>query len=235
MIHPNTAYKVWISDVLNPENRKSGSIKVGDKEVFRVNMVGSVIMKNVADDRSFASIAVDDSSGQIPLRCWGSDVELLESVNQGEIIQVVGRVAEYNGLIYLRPEVVRNVKSSDDEVLHRAILLKMWGVPSIAKDEWNGASTPVAAGVPEEPQVSKPEVVEEKVVEESVKEDSPSDPSPRKSILSVIEKLDGPEGANIEDVVKESGLSSDDVQGILDDLLKNGEVFMLRPGRVKVL
>ena len=198
-------------------------------------MVGSVIMKNVADDRSFASIAVDDSSGQIPLRCWGSDVELLESVNQGEIIQVVGRVAEYNGLIYLRPEVVRNVKSSDDEVLHRAILLKMWGVPSIAKDEWNGASTPVAAGVPEEPQVSKPEVVEEKVVEESVKEDSPSDPSPRKSILSVIEKLDGPEGANIEDVVKESGLSSDDVQGILDDLLKNGEVFMLRPGRVKVL
>lgn len=235
MIHPNTAYKVWISDILNPDNRKSGNIKVGDKDVFRVNLVGSVIMKNVADDGSFASIALDDSSGQILLRCWGSGIELLNGVGKGEVVQVVGRLAEYNGLIYLRPEIVRGV-FSDDEVLHRAILLKRWGVPSIAKDDWNGK--PVVTNGLQQDSVS---VGSLRVVEEKVEDGSDdvvkgkSSPSPRRAILSVIERLDGPEGAVIEAVIKESGLSSDEVQDILDDLLKNGEVFMLRPGRVKVL
>src|SRR3989344_3690715 len=192
MIHPNTAYKVWISDILNPDNRKSGSIRVGDKDVFRVSLVGSVVMKNVADDRSFASIALDDSSGQILLRCWGSDVELLDNISKGAVAQIVGRVAEYNGLIYLRPEVVKGVSDFENEVLHRAILFQKWGSPIIAKDDWNGKPV-MTNGLQKESKVG-PRIVEEKIVEDSSDEEVISSPktSHRRSILSVIEKLDGP-------------------------------------------
>ena len=54
-------------------------------------------------------------------------------------------------------------------------------------------------------------------------------------IIKIIESLDGPDGAEVEELIKESGMTSDEVQVIMDDLLKNGEVFMLRPGRVKIL
>lgn len=251
MIHPNTAYKVWISDVLNPDNRQGGSIQVNGNDIFRVNFVGSIIMKNIAEDKSFASMILDDSSGQIALRCWGGDVDMIDSFNSGEIVQMVGRVAEYNGLIYIRPEIIKPLGSSDDETLHKAFLLKKVGVPVIAKEEWEINPPPVADPKAQPVSQGPPSVVEESVsdvqpveetisdkpVEESISEDKEDDmsPNPRIQIIKIIETLDGADGADVEEIIKESGMTSDEVQSIMDDLLKNGEVFMLRPGKVKIL
>lgn len=52
-------------------------------------------------------------------------------------------------------------------------------------------------------------------------------------IFSLIKKLDNGGGALIDDVIKNS--NNGDIEKILNELLKNGEVFELTPGKVKVL
>ena len=52
-------------------------------------------------------------------------------------------------------------------------------------------------------------------------------------IFSLIKKLDNGDGASFDEVIKIAG--SIDAEKILSTLLKNGDVFEIKPGRLKVL
>ena len=52
-------------------------------------------------------------------------------------------------------------------------------------------------------------------------------------IYLLIKKLDNGEGAVIEEVIKNFG--SDDVENKINKLLENGDIFEIKPGRLKVL
>ena len=52
-------------------------------------------------------------------------------------------------------------------------------------------------------------------------------------IYSLIKKLDAGEGAPIDDVIKNSG--ANDAEEIINRLLENGDIFEIKPGKVKVL
>jgi len=68
--------------------------------------------------------------------------------------------------------------------------------------------------------------VEEKEVEEIVGE------SPKDKVLKVIKNLDGGEGVLVDDIPSEG---VDDIDKIVDILLKEGDVFEVTPGKLKVL
>tara|TARA_Y100000310_G_scaffold344933_1_gene460603 strand:- start:3077 stop:3865 length:789 start_codon:yes stop_codon:yes gene_type:complete len=262
MIQPNTAFRVWISSLLDPASRVDNRLVVSDKEISRVQIIGSVVAKTDAPERNFMTVSVDDGSGQIQMRCWSQDTDILKDIRMGMIVHVLARVAEYNNVVYLRPELVKEASDPNLETYHRAKLLEQYGPPVIAKQEWSlGAvssdgSTPVpeinsspeekiepvaseAVSINPEP-VPAVEVTTESVTSttqngEPQEKELPTDTNSRVLILEAIEKLDGPDGASVEEVITESNLDADGVQGIIDDLVKNGEVFMLRPGRIKAL
>ncbi|MBI2650430.1 hypothetical protein HYX04_03890 [Candidatus Woesearchaeota archaeon] len=52
-------------------------------------------------------------------------------------------------------------------------------------------------------------------------------------IYSLIKKLDKGDGASFDDIIK--GSSSTDAEKILNSLLENGDIFEIKPGRLKVL
>ena len=58
-------------------------------------------------------------------------------------------------------------------------------------------------------------------------------PNPSENIHSLIRKMDTGDGADIDDVVKHSLVS--DAEAIISRLLENGDIFEIKPGRVKVL
>ena len=66
---------------------------------------------------------------------------------------------------------------------------------------------------------------------EEFSEDPPKNPN--EEIYLLIKKLDSGDGASIEDVVSES--KNKESEGIIEKLLQNGDIFEIRPGRVKVL
>jgi len=205
-----TAYKVWIRDLKNTKGEVDDTglvyLPIKNKKVVRVNVIASIIDK--FNSGNYMMLAVDDGSDSIQLKCWGEDAVLLEGKEIGDMILVVGRLGEYQEEVYIRPEVIRKLDSYDWALLRRLELIKEYGVPE------------------------KKEKVE--VVEKELKEEDEIEPSiaVREKILSLIEKYDE---AEEEKLIDESGLPKEQIVKAIQELLKEGEVYMPRPGYLKMV
>ena len=82
--------------------------------------------------------------------------------------------------------------------------------------------------LPIEPEeIIEPEVVEtEEVVENNEIDDT-------SKILALVKEMDIGEGADIQDVISKSG--NKETESILKNLLQEGEIFEIKPGKLKVL
>ena len=108
----HTAYKLKIGEVLsgNPiiDADRLKFIEVNGKNVARVNLIANVVDKFIQDDeKKFASITLDDASGQIKLKTFGDDIEKLKPFEQGDTVLAIGMVREWNKEVYLNPEIVK--------------------------------------------------------------------------------------------------------------------------------
>ena len=108
----HTAYKLKIGDILNGPQITDGErlkfIEVNGMNVARVNLIANVIDKYIQEDeKKFASITLDDSSGQIKLKAFGEDVEKLKAFEQGDTILTIGLIREWNKEVYLLPEIMK--------------------------------------------------------------------------------------------------------------------------------
>ena len=211
-IKRQTAYKVWISHLVKGKGTVDDSglayIPVGDKKVVRANIVGSVIGKETRE--GFGSLILDDGSENINARVWGEDTWLLDDIEIGDLVLVIARLGEFNGNVYLRPEVVKKI-DMDWALLRRLEMVKEYGKP--------------------EPREVK--VEEEKVEEKVEKMDEPI-PSIaiREKVLKLVEER---EEVAMETLIDKVGEDERKVKAAVDELLKEGEMFMPRPGYLRVV
>ncbi|MFH0808204.1 MAG: OB-fold nucleic acid binding domain-containing protein [archaeon] len=110
----NVAYKLRIGDVLKGspmmDEGKFLFLELGDKKVVRVNLLANCVDKFVSEgEKSFASLTVDDASGQLKLKVFGEDIDRVANIMQGDTLQIIGNMREWNGEIYMIPEVVKKV------------------------------------------------------------------------------------------------------------------------------
>ncbi len=110
----NIAYKLRIGDVLKGvpmmDEGKFLFLELGDKKVVRVNILANCVDKFVQEgEKSFASLTIDDASGQLKLKVFGEDIDRVKNIMQGDTLQVVGNIREWNGEIYMIPEIVKKV------------------------------------------------------------------------------------------------------------------------------
>jgi RPA family protein len=110
----NVAYKLRIGDIMKSipisNEGKLLFLELGDKKVIRVNLIANAVDKFINDgEKKYASITVDDASGQIKLKAFGDDIESLKEISQGDTLQIIGLIREYNSEIYVTPEIVKKV------------------------------------------------------------------------------------------------------------------------------
>jgi len=108
------AYKLRIGDILKGipmmDEGKFLFLELGDKKVVRVNLLANCVDKFVQEgEKSFASLTVDDASGQLKLKVFGEDIDRVKEIMQGDTLQVIGNIREWNGEIYMIPEIVKKV------------------------------------------------------------------------------------------------------------------------------
>lgn len=75
-------------------------------KISRAMIVATVVDKFKNDDESFGSITVDDGSDTIRGKYF-QDLSQVDQVELGDIIQLIGKVREYNGDLYLNPELLK--------------------------------------------------------------------------------------------------------------------------------
>ncbi len=110
----NVAYKLRIGDILKGKPYQADGkfmfLELGDKKIVRVNIMANCIDKFVQEgDKKYASVTIDDASGQIRLKVFGDDVDVVKDILQGDTLQIIGNIREWNDELYLIPEIVKKV------------------------------------------------------------------------------------------------------------------------------
>ncbi len=206
---------IWINDIITREVIKGSGwdpsyIVVDGQHVSRVNLVATVVSKFVSEDGNYGSITLDDGSETIRVKAFGPDVIKIENTAVGKLIRFGGKIKEYNEEIYLAPEIIRNLEDPNWVVVHKLLL----GKPKS-----------------EVKQEIKIEISQDKA-EEEIKR---ADKNIYKTVLDIIRSLSGNDGAVFEEVISKSGLDEEEGKNVIIGLLKSGDIYEPKKGKLKVL
>jgi RPA family protein len=130
------AYKLRVNDILRGNqiyeeleggNKRLKLLEIGNKKVVRVNIIANVIDKYESDgERRFASLTLDDGSGQVKVRAFGDDLNKFREVMQGDTLLIIGVLRSYNNELYVLPELIK--KQDPRYLLVRKLEIeKEWG------------------------------------------------------------------------------------------------------------
>jgi len=207
MVSRNTAYRLWISDINNAQYIKtfgefeSNYIETKNKKISRINLITVIINKYETD--TYSSLLIDDGSSQISVKAWNEDKKIIDKVNIGDIILLVGKIRQnnLNPTLFIQPEIIRKL---DQKwlLIRKKELEKEHGTPELVE--------------------AKQDIKEDELKLEEVKV---SNESIRTQVLNMIDKLDDDNGASKGDII--NNINSPKTQEIMDELLKEGEIFEL--------
>jgi hypothetical protein len=210
------AKRTWVCNLMQGSYTKSQGwtpsfIEYNGEKYSRVAIVGSIVSKFVSEDGNYASVTIDDGTETIRLKAFGPDVQKLKDIFVGSLVRCFGKVRQWSDEIYLMPEIVHILEDPNWLLIHKLQLGK-----------------PSGAVKPEE---SKPQVAEQAAIE-ILKSDATA---MQTIVLGMIKDLDSGLGADIDAVISKSGLSEEEAKNILFSLLKSGDIYEPKKGKLRVL
>ena len=202
-----TAYKVRVRDILNSKYTKtegsaSNYLEMNEKKISRVNVVGVIVQKLGLDN--YKTIMIDDGTGRISTRVFEENV-LLDKVDVGDIVLIIGRPREFSSEKYIIIETIKKINP-------------IWAKVRKLEFEKNVIKEDVFS--------NKVTSNNEKITEEIV------DLTPTNKVVKLIRQFDNGNGVSIEEL---SSKNIKDMDKIIDMLLKGGDIFEVKPGKLKVL
>lgn len=194
------------------------------KRLSRIHLIAVVVsFSDALSSNATQEITLDDGTGKIVARSFENPT-FFAGVHLGDILRVVGRVRAFNEQIYLIPEIIKKITNKQWITLHK---LQINLIERAEKEKTPHEILPVTeiSERIEESEEDKAIVTEDAIVIDEVV-------SPIEEILGLIKELDKGDGALIESIIEKKGANS---EKIIHNLLENGEIFEIIPGRVKFL
>lgn len=219
-----TAYGVPIKAIIDGNYIKEEGefapnyIEIGTKKVSRVNIIGIVVSLEEKETSS-KSLVIDDGSAKISLRGF-EQIPAPNDIVIGDIIKVIGRPREFGSEKYIVPEIIK--KTNENWMRVRKLEIEKEGIYNIDND-------------------TKKEDVVENVIDELKKEENEKKEvmteegvlTNHEKIIDYIKQNDSGKGVEIEDILKAEEIVN--CEKIIENMLKEGELFETAPGRLKVL
>ena len=135
-----TAKKVRIVDLVSGEwVKKDGMepsyvITPSNDSISRARISGTVVSKFISEDGNFASVTVDDSTATIQAKLW-RETKTLSEINVGDLVNLIGKVREYEGDIYIVPEIVRRITPDQESLSRLEVLARLKRAREVPKEE----------------------------------------------------------------------------------------------------
>ncbi len=104
------AYKMRIIDLVNGKLKKDEmggvllSTPFGESKEARI--IGTIIDSYRNNENTYGSFTIDDGTATTRLKAWSDKIELLDKFKRGEIVDIIGRVGEFQDEIYLVPDII---------------------------------------------------------------------------------------------------------------------------------
>jgi RPA family protein len=230
-----TAVKLRVGEVLEGEfHRGEGQMEPNylllsqRGKVSRVRLLGTIVSRFMSEDQKYATLTLDDGTDTIALRAFREEVEIFREVKIGDDVDVIGKVKEYEGERYVSPEIVRRLEDPHWELVRRLELF-------LEEERLREEGTPS----PQRTERSERGSVEEEVVEGLREEGGASDEEPQAApdqkmlVLELIERLGGEGGVKYLTLLEESGLSDEELEEVLSEMMGDGEIYEPKIGRFK--
>jgi len=205
--------------------------KYGEK-IFRVNIFGTVVDKFVSEDESYATLVLNDFSGAIRVKAFRDSVDKIKKVELGNNVVVIGKPRLWNNEIYVVLEIIRIIEDPNFENYRKLEILKKL----LERKKIVAEIRALREKLDEE---SFKTYVEEKygfsidelefiLKEKEEKKDF------KYYVLSIIKKLDKGDGVEIFEIFSAINLESSILDSILTELLNEGKIYEVEPGKIKV-
>ena len=216
----NVAIKVSINEIIGGKFVKEEGLNLSyilsekGEKLSRVNIICSVVSKeNVGGGQN---LVIDDGTGSILVRSF-EDPDIFNNVEIGDISLVIGKPREFSGECYIAVEILKKMETLGWVEVRKLELEKK----TVVVEEKE------ASGLEEEKvdaQTTSKEVGDQK--EEADLDDT---------IVGLIRKLDSGQGVELLEIVKNGKGTENEIKNKVDQFLKKGDIFELKPGVFKVL
>jgi len=228
MLQRQIAYKIQAGDILGGkavfEGERLTSLECAGKNVLRINLIGIVIDKYSNPEKRFASITLDDGSGQVRVKGFSDQFDMLSNPEMGDTVNVIGMIRYFNNEIYVMPEIIRKV---DPKWLN----VRRLELGKTGNEQLNASQAPTQSSAPS----PAPDYQKEasysgetgKIITEKIEKVAAEMVSPKLQALSLIKK-EGEIG--IDKLAGLMGKKKEDINQLINDLLSEGEIYELRPG-----
>jgi hypothetical protein len=217
------AYKIRIGDLMKGNIIYNGdrfsALEVKEKKIARVNIICNVVDKYSNPEKSYNTLTIDDGTDQIRIKAFSDASILLNGLEIGDTIKVIGWIRSYNDELYIAPEIAVRVDSKWAYV-RKLELIKEFG-------EFKSEFEPKY----EIPKESQPEEIEEEVISREKVYDIAD--SPKSTILKKIKE--NKDGIDIEQLIMALNFPVDQINEIKSSLISEGEIYESRPGYLRSL
>ncbi|WP_181504111.1 winged helix-turn-helix domain-containing protein [Methanococcus maripaludis] len=201
------AYKIHPQEFAGNEIFEKSLILDG-KRIHRVRLLGNV--SNV------------DKSNIVSFELDGISVKDFENksldVEENDLLDIVGRIGEYNGERYVALEVYSK-KNADKDKWVELRNLEIEKTRNYIKDEETIA-------------YNREEMSGELSIESEALEDLYGDLDIKDKVLDIIRENDG---ISYEDLIDNSGLEDVELDNVLTELKEDGEIYEPNPGSYRIL
>jgi RPA family protein len=179
-----------------------------NENISRVNIIGIVV--TIPDNTN--TLFLDDGTGKIEARSFENG-NMFKDVNIGDVVLLIGRPREYNESIYINAEIVKKIKNKGWlEYRKKELILKNIKMPDIKTEEKKDEELQVSEE--KENTANNKESIDE--IEE---------------ILMKVKEMDKGDGCDVQELVG----SNPKTEEIVEQLIMKGEIFEIKPGKVKIL
>lgn len=204
-----TAFKIKIDSIVNSNYVKPEQgveyIELSELRVSRVRVIATVVSKRINEDKTYAYLTIDDGTETIRIKSWKENVEKIENIMIGDIIELVGRVKEWGEPTperYLTCEIIKKIINPNHWLFHKyELLLTKEKTCKIEEKKETGVSTGVDY---EGKEISA---------------------SKEQQIIKIIKENDLGKGTNIELIMKLTQLDEVDVKETLKNLIMDGLIY----------
>ncbi|MEM7819260.1 MAG: OB-fold nucleic acid binding domain-containing protein [Candidatus Aenigmatarchaeota archaeon] len=206
----------------------------------RVRVLATVVDKFLSETGKFASLTIDDGTDTIRVKVFNA-VSMFDNINIGDVIDIIARIKEFQGEIYLIPEIIQKNENPNFEIL-RELEIREQQKKLEKRKEIVLEYQKQVSDLEELIRIMKERFGIDKEYVESIlqlqeflekKEEQTSDA--KNKVLELIESLDQGSGCDYSELIEASGLAEDVLDAVINELLSDGICFEPRPGRIKKL
>ena len=212
-------------------------------KAYKTMVYGVVTQTYVNDEKTYGFVVIEDGTGRIRAKFF-QKTKLVDEINKGDCVAVIGRVREYADERYIVVDGIRKMRKVDEELVFRMDVMK--SILNIIKkvreiaDKIKGSETleevmKLCSSYPKELVEGTYELrshLESRKIEEVEMEDRRD---AREIILNVIKNNDEGDSVDYTTIVQLAGLPESVVEKTLDELLEEGTCYEPKPGKIKLV